>query len=170
MELGDGLRRRLSELEKLAPDIPRRLAGIAEEATIRAVDEAVTLTPPNTFAHGELRGVNMISGELAQHWATDSQTVPETSGGNLTTTLANDKEYASYVNDGHRVDRHFVPGLYVDEDGLLSMDLSKPKGVGLMVGVKTTYVEGLHITDKAVDKYDEVVRAELERITREMGQ
>ena len=49
------------------------------------------------------------------------------------------------------------------------MDLSKPKGVGLMVGVKTTYVEGLHITDKAIDKYDEVVRAELETLTREMG-
>lgn len=170
MELGDGLRRRLAELEKLAPEVPKRLAGIAEEATIRAVDEAVALTPPNTFAHGELRGVNMISGELAQHWATDSQTSPEPSGENLTTALANDMEYASYVNDGHRVDRHFVPGLYVDEDGLLSMDLSKPKGVGLMVGVKTTYVEGLHITDKAIDKYDEVVRAELEQLTRELGQ
>lgn len=170
MELGEGLRRRLAELEKLAPDIPKRLAAIAEDATIRAVDEAMALTPKNTFAHGELRGVNMISGELAKHWDTDSQTVPEVSGENLTTVLANDMEYASYVNDGHRVDRHFVPGLYIDEDGLLSMDLSKPKGVGLMVGTKTTYVEGLHITDKAIDKYDEVVRAELEQLTRELGQ
>ena len=170
MELGEGLRHRLAELEKLAPDIPKRLVAIVEEATVRAVDEAVALTPPNNFAHGELRGVNMISGELAQHWATDSQTAPEPSGENLTTVLANDKEYASYVNDGHRVDEHFVPGLYVDEDGLLSMDLSKPKGVGLMVGTKTTYVEGLHITDKAVDKYDEVVRAELEKLTGEIGQ
>lgn len=170
MELGDGLRRRLAELEKLAPEVSKRLSSIAEEATIRAVDEAVALTPPNTFTHGELRGVNMISGELAQHWATDSQTSPEPSGENLATALANDMEYASYVNDGHRVDKHFVPGLYVDENGLLSMDLSKPKGVGLMVGVKTTYVEGLHITDKAIDKYDEVVRAELEQLTRELGQ
>lgn len=169
MELGEGLRRRLAELEKLAPDIPKRLAAIAEDATIRAVDEAMALTPPNTFAHGELRGVNMISGELAQHWATDSQTVPEASGENLTTVLANDMEYASYVNDGHRVDRHFVPGLYIDEEtGLLSRDLAR-KG-GLVVGTKTTYVEGLHITDKAIDKYDEVVRAELEQLTRELGQ
>lgn len=170
MDLGEGLRKRLAELEKRAPNIPKRLVAIAERATVRAVDEAVALTPPNTFAHGELRGVNMISGELAQHWATDSQTFPEPSGENLTTALANDMEYASYVNDGHRVDRHFVPGLYVDEGGLLSMDLSKPKGVGLMVGVKTTYVEGLHITDKAIDKYDEVVRAELYQLTRELVQ
>lgn len=169
MELGEGLRRRLAELEKLAPDIPKRLAAIAEDATIRAVDEAMALTPKNTFAHGELRGVNMISGELAKHWDTDSQTVPEVSGENLTTVLANDMEYASYVNDGHRVDRHFVPGLYIDEEtGLLSRDLAR-KG-GLVVGTKTTYVEGLHITDKAIDKYDEVVRAELEQLTRELGQ
>ena len=126
MALGDGLRTRLAELEKLAPEIPKRLASIAEGATLRAVELAAALTPPNTFAHGELRGVNMISGELAQHWATDSQTVPEVSGESLTTVLANDMEYASYVNDGHRVDRHFVPGLYVDEEtGLLSRDLDE---------------------------------------------
>lgn len=170
MELGEGLSKRLAGLEKLAPDIPRRLAAIAEKATLRAVDEAAAQTPPNTFAHGELRGVNTISGELAQHWAADSQIVPVASGEELITALANDMEYASYVNDGHRVDRHFVPGLYIDEDGLLSMDLGKPKGVGLMVGTKTSYVEGLHITDKAIDRYDEVARAGLEKLTREMGQ
>ncbi len=169
MALGDGLRKRLAELEKLAPEIPKRLASIAEGATLRAVELAAALTPPNTFAHGELRGVNMISGELAQHWATDSQTVPEVSGESLTTVLANDMEYASYVNDGHRVDRHFVPGLYVDEEtGLLSRDLDG-KG-GLMVGVKSAYVEGLHITDQALDKYGETVQAELEKLTKELGQ
>ncbi len=170
MELGDGLGRRLAELEKRLPHLSKRLAAIAEGATLRAVEEAEALTPPNTFAHGELRGVNTISGGLAQHWAADSQTVPVASGESLTTVLANNLEYASYVDDGHRVDKHFVPGLYVDEDGLLSMDLSKPKGVGLMVGTKTTYVEGLNITDKAIDKYDEVVQAELEKLTKELGQ
>ena len=55
MALGDGLRKRLAELEKLAPEIPKRLASIAEGATLRAVELAAALTPPNTFAHGELR-------------------------------------------------------------------------------------------------------------------
>lgn len=166
MELGDGLRKRLAELERLAPDIPKRLAAIAEEATDQAVTLATELTPPDSFQEGKQRGINMISGELAHHWRTDSSVTPV--GDTFVTVLANDMEYASYVNDGHRVDRHFVPGLYVDEDGLLSMDLSKPKGVGLMVGAKTTYVEGLHITDKAIDKYDEVVRSELDKLEREM--
>ena len=83
--------------------------------------------------------------------------------------MANDMQYASYVNDGHRVDKHFVPGLYIDPaTGLLSMDPAKPKGVGLMVGAKTTYVEGLHITEAAEDMYQKVAEAELRELTREV--
>lgn len=164
MALGDGLRARLAELEKQFPDARGRIAAIAEGATARAIETAIDLTPPNTFEDGEQRGVNMISGEMAKHWATDSSVTPV--GATFVTALANDKEYASYVNDGHRVDKHFVPGLYIDEDGLLSRDLERD--VGLMVGTKTTYVEGLHITDKAIDAYDEVVREEFDKLTREV--
>lgn len=167
MALGDGMKRRLAELEKRFPDMRNRIAGIAQGATLRAIETAKELTPPNTFGDGELRGVNTISGELAEHWATDSSCTPV--GADFVTVLANDKEHASYVNDGHRVDKHFVPGLYVDEGGLLSMDLSKPKGAGLMVGTKTSYVEGLHITEQAIDKYGETAREELDKLTREMG-
>ena len=49
------------------------------------------------------------------------------------------------------------------------MELGKPKGVGLMVGTKTTHVEGLHITEQAIDRYEETVRTELDKLTREMG-
>lgn len=168
MALGDALGKRLAELEKQFPDMRGCIAAIAEGATLRAVERATELTPPNTFADGELRGVNMISGEMAEHWAADSQTVPVESGGELVTTLANDKEYASYVNDGHRLDPHFVPGLYVDADGLLSRDLTRD--VGMIVGTKTSYVEGLHITDDAIDEYRKAVQSEAEKLTREMGQ
>ena len=167
MELGDGLGRRLAELEKRLPHLSKRLAAIAEGATLRAVEEAEALTPPNTFAHGELRGVNTISGGLAQHWAADSQTVPVASGESLTTVLANNLEYASYVDDGHRVDKHFVPGLYLDGDtGLLSRD-SEGKG-GLVVGTKTTYVEGLHITERAKARYREEPGRELDNLAQEV--
>lgn len=166
MELGDGLRKRLAELEKRFPDIKNRLADIAQGATLRAVELAVELTPPNTFEDGEQRGVNMISGEMAQHWVSDSSCTPV--GVGFSTILANNMEYASYVNDGHRVDKHFVPGLYIDADGLLSRDLGRK--CGLVVGTKTTYVEGLHITEKAMDRYDEVARTELDKLTGEIGQ
>lgn len=166
MELGDGLRKRLAELEKRFPDVKNRLADIAQGATLRAVELAVELTPPNTFEDGEQRGVNMISGEMAQHWVSDSSCTPV--GVGFSTILANNMEYASYVNDGHRVDKHFVPGLYIDADGLLSRDLGRK--CGLVVGTKTTYVEGLHITEKAMDRYDEVARTELDKLTGEIGQ
>lgn len=169
MALGDGVRARLAELAARAPDIGGRIAAIAEGATARAVEEAVARTPPNTFGEGEVRGVHTITGELAQHWETDSQTTPTVAADGYRTELANDMQYASYVNDGHRVDKHFVPGLYIDPaTGLLSMDPGKPKGVGLVVGTKTTYVEGLHITDAAKEVYEEVAEAELDKLTREV--
>lgn len=168
MALGDGVRARLAELSARAPDIDRRIVEIAAGATLRAIEKAVELTPPNTFEEDEQRGVNMITGELAQHWVTDSEIAPTAANGYMT-VLANDMEYASYVNDGHRVDKHFVPGLYVDPaTGLLSMDPRKPKGVGLVVGAKTTHVEGLHITEAAKEVYEEVAGAELDKLTREV--
>lgn len=124
---------------------------------------------PEIYEEGEQRGANMIAGELAEHWAADSQTVPTAATDGFMTALVNNMEYASFINDGHRVDKHFVPGLYIDPaTGLLSMDLKKPKGVGLVVGTKTTYVEGLHITDAAKDAYEEAAEAELDKLTREV--
>ena len=168
MNLGEGIQKRMEELLRRQPEIMPRLREIAEGATLRAVEEATIRTPPNTFENGEIRGVNMISGELAQHWATDSQTIPEESGGSLVTVLANDKQYASYVNDGHRVDKHFVPGLYVDDSGLLSRDLTKD--VGMVVGTKTQYVSGLYVKEKAEEKYKEVAEQELEKLAGEVFQ
>lgn len=178
MALGDGVRARLVELAAKDPILAQRIADCAREATYRAVERAVELTPPNTFEDGERRGVHMITGKMAQHWATDSTIEPDQTGGLYRTILGNnvktgdsddDMEYASYVNDGHRVDKHFVPGLYIDPGtGLLSMDPAKPKGVGLMVGTKTTYVEGLHITEAAEDVYQKVAEAELHKLTREV--
>lgn len=166
MTLGDGLRKRMAELAARQAEIAPRLAEIAEGATLRAVEEAVSRTPPNTYQNGEIRGVNTISGELAQHWAADSQTVPVQSGGTFSTTLENDKQYASYVNDGHRMDKHFVPGLYVDDSGLLSRDLSRD--VGMMVGTDTQYVPGLYMKEAGSDKYKEVAEAELRKLAGEV--
>ena len=154
MELGDALQRRMEELAKRQPMIDRRFAAIAEGATLRAVEEAQDHTPPNT------------TGGLAQHWSTDSQTAPVRSGSTYTTTLANDKEYASYVNDGHRMDRHFVPGMYVGDDGLLSMDPARD--VGMMVGTRTRYVPGLYMREKGVDKYSDMAESELRKLAGEV--
>jgi hypothetical protein len=155
---GAQMRKRLNELRRAGEDVPRIIAEVAEGATIEAVRVATENTPPNT---GNIAGTNTRSGQMAQHWEIDSKTSPV----NGRTELANNMQYASYVNDGHRMDKHFVPGLMVD-GGLLQ---KAPAGVntGLVVGTKTTYVPGMYMKEKAIGKYRDVVRTELSKRVEE---
>ena len=159
---GSQMRKRLAELNKAGKDVPKIMMEVAEGATIEAVRVAAENTPPNGGA--AIAGTNIRSGQLAQHWELDSQTKPIYSGGSVRTVLANDKQYASYVNDGHRVDKHYVPGLIANGNLLERVD---PDVGGIMVGTKTTYVEGLYMKQKAIGKYRDVVRNELDKRVRE---
>ena len=148
---GADIQRRLDELRKAQADIPRIINRVAEAATIAAVDKATEKTPPNGGAG--IAGVNARTGDLAQHWQLDSVTRPV----NGKTELVNTMQYASYVDQGHRVDRHFTSHLAI-EGGML---VGKPAGDGgLMVGVKTDYVPGRYMVDAAKKKY----RSEVERM------
>ena len=149
---GSQMRKRLEELRKAGQNVPKIMVEVAEGATIEAA----------------IAGTNMRSGDLAQHWSLDSMTSPVYSGGSVRTTLANQMQYASYVNDGHRVDKHFVPGLIVN-GGRLEL---APDGVdgGLVVGTKTPYVKGLYMKQKGIGKYRSVVRSELEKRVKEAFQ
>ena len=118
------------------------------------MEKAAGLTPPTG---GDLSGTNTRTGELKQHWAADSEIIPVRQGSDWVTILANDKEYASYVDQGHRMDRHFVPGLYVNpESGLLEYDPAAK--VGLIVGAKTPYVPGVYMVDAAKEEYRRAVQ------------
>lgn len=124
------------------------MRAASEQCTKQAIAVAQEKTPPT----GDLSGTNTRTGELKAHWATDSRTKPVVEGNTYTTELANNKEYASYVNDGHRMDRHFVPGLYVNPySGQLEYDASAK--VGMMVGTKTSYVPGLHMKEAAAEDF-----------------
>lgn len=151
------LQQRIQQLKKAQADLPNILYKTAKGATMRAVEAAQEATPPK---EDRLPGTNTVTGELKQHWATDSQVEPDVSGNKLTSYLANNKEYASYVDQGHRMDKHFVPGLYIDENGQLARDLSAK--VGLVVGTKTKYVKGEFMVDKAREAYEKAVLAQLD--------
>lgn len=154
----------IRQLEAIQADLPGMLSDTAKNATLRAIEAAQDKTPPTADSLG---GTNTRTGELKQHWATDSRTEPELQGGQYITELNNDKDYASYVNDGHRMDKHFVPGLYLNEtSGLLEYDPGKRSEAGMMVGTKTKYVEGLHMTDAAMDAYQQTVKTEAETLCR----
>ena len=148
------LQERVEGLKRAQAQLPDLLADIAQEATRRAGGKAAGLTPPTG---GDLSGTNTRTGELKQHWAADSEIIPVRQGSDWVTILANDKEYASYVDQGHRMDRHFVPGLYVNpESGLLEYDPAAK--VGLIVGAKTPYVPGVYMVDAAKEEYRRAVQ------------
>ena len=164
---GSQLRKRIEELREAGQNVPKILEDVAEGATIEAVRVAAENTPPNGGA--AIAGTNTRSGGMAQHWMTDSITAPvggALSGGTtFMTVLANNMQYSSYVNDGHRVDKHFVPGLVVNGN-LLEED---PDGEGgIMVGTKTTYVKGKYMKEKAIKRYRTVVKTELNKRVREV--
>lgn len=155
---------RLLKLKKAQADMPSVLSEVARASTLAAVEAAEIATPPT---EGIRRGVNTITGELKASWRKSSETEPQRRGNAFVTALANNQQYASYVNDGHRMDRHFVPGLYIDpETGLLNRDLTAK--VGIVVGTKTKYVKGRFMTDKARKKREEVVLTMLDGKLKEM--
>lgn len=163
MVSGMDLRERAAQLKKIEAQLPGKLRSAAFNAALRAIETAVDETPPVT---DNLKGTNTRTGEMKEHWVTDSKPAPQKKGGAFTSTLANDKEYASYVDQGHRMDRHFVPGLVANKaSGMLEYNPNK-KG-GIVVGTKTKYVRGLHIVDKAKEQYEKTLKKELEGL-REM--
>lgn len=155
------LQQRIQQLKKAQADLPKILEEVAENATMRAIEAAQAATPPKEgTGRGPYIGANMITGQLKAHWASDSVAKPKLNGISYETFLANNMKYASYVNDGHRMDRHFVPGLYINpESGLL--EYSPGAKVGIVVGTKTRYVKGEFMTDKAREAYEKTVLAEL---------
>ena len=158
---GAETRRYLKRLQKAGVKVREIMLEAAETATLAAVETATANTPPNGGA--PIKGVNTRTGEMAQSWATDSQTTPSISGNTITTMLCNNKQYASYVNDGHRMDKHFTTHVAI-ENGVL---VGKPDGTGgLMVGTKTSYIPGLYMKEKATGKYKTTVRYMLQDAVR----
>lgn len=162
------LQQRLQQLKKAQADLPDILYKTAKGATLRAVEAAMDATPPKKGTDS-LKGTHTRTGALKQHWATDSKVNPMggalSGGSSYTTILANDMEYASYVDQGHRMDKHFVPGLYVNpESGLLEYDPTAK--VGIVVGTKTKYVKGEFMVDKGKEAYEKAVLTELDKEIR----
>ena len=159
MALGDSFKSRLQALRKAGADVPRIMADVTRGATARAVEETAANTPASV-----IRGTNAASGLLRAHWSTDSIVNPVWNGKGWDTFLKNQMEYALYVNDGHRMDRHWTSHLKI-EGGQLT---GKPAGDGgLMVGTKTSYIPGVYMKEKGVKKWQQVVEFELDKAIRE---
>ena len=145
---------------------PEKVRQLAKEATYAAIRAAAEATPPE---EDNLRGVNTRTGQLKSHWAEDSITDPVYKNGTWETYLKNNQYYASYVNDGHRMDKHFVPGLYKNPySGYLEYDATLRDEVGIMVGVKTQYVKGRFMAERGEEAYKDAVDAGLKALAKEI--
>jgi hypothetical protein len=165
MTFGDALKKRMEELQEKSADISKVIAQAQEAATVTAVKKAIDMTPPN--ADTPLRGTGTITGSLKSHWETDSRIVPEVSENEYKTILANNLHYVSYVNNGHRMDKHFVPGLVINPHNGLLEKVDTAMG-GIIVGTQTDYVEGLYMREAALDVYKETIQPELDKRIKEL--
>ena len=166
MGFGNAIQKRVEELRKLGADVPKVIKDVQRTATILAVEKATEMTPPNN--NTPLRGTNAISGDLKSRWAADSAVEPKVDGHKYTTILANNLQYASYVNDGHRMDMHFVPGLMINPHSGLLERVPRELG-GIMVGTKTNYVKGLYMRQTAETTYRRVLEDGLAKIAKELS-
>lgn len=122
-------------------------------------------TPP---LNGEDRGKNTVTGNLAAHWKYEINETPE----ETRVTLTNDMQYASFVDQGHRMDEHFVPWLYIDGMGSIARSIPVPgeKLFGLVVGTQTDYIDGYHMVDKAKERFVKAFRVAHDNIMQGLGE
>jgi hypothetical protein len=158
---GSEMRKRVAELQKVSETANNEVSVAMQAATMVAVETATQATPPN---NAKLAGTNTRTGQLAGHWALDSETTPKRLSDRLQTVLANNMQYASYVDQGHRMDKHYVPGLM--KNGSL-LEMFPPEFGGIVVGTKTSYVPGIYMTKKAEGKYRTVLRFEIQKRIKE---
>lgn len=160
------LQQRLQQLKKLQTDLRGIMEEVSRNATIDAIAAAQDATPPKAGRGVGAPGENTLTGDLKDHWEKDSITEPMggalSGGASYTTVLGNNLEYASYVNDGHRMDRHFVPGLYIDPITKHLVYDEEKRDVGIMVGTKTRYVKGEFMAEKGKEAYEKSVLAQLD--------
>ncbi len=113
----------------------------------------------------------MLTGELSAAWNKDSIKEPIKVGNSYITILGNNQSYASFVENGHVLNKHFVPGLYIDKaKGVLARETDPEKKVGLIVGTKTRWVKGEFMAEKGKRAYQKAIesllRKEIERAMR----
>ena len=126
-----------------------------ESATNDAIRVAVENTPPNKEV-GQRSG--LATGEMSQRWQKDSISKPDQK---MSTYLINTEEYASFVNNGHLLTKHFVPHLFM-QNGKLQYNPTLDGGI--TVGTKTSYVKGYYMVDKAKKEFEKRLKIAIDKM------
>jgi hypothetical protein len=150
--------KKLRELSKKSEDAIQKYRDGVKRNAEDACDVMALAAKEHTPhpGDGKRRGFNVITGELSAHW--EARFIAADPGssylGNV--TLTNDMDYASYVQNGHRLTRHFVPWLYVDGMGTISYETNHAQPMfGMVVGTKTKYIKGVDMVGPAIKAFNE---------------
>ena len=151
MAIGTDMRRFTEKIKSIQRYVSEQTKKNVKDACYEMVAKAKERTPPH---EGEERGKNTVTGNMARHWDSSYEILED---GNIKIKLFNNVQYASYVENGHKMDKHFVPWLYIDGTGTIARHQPNPGEpmFGLVVGTKTTYVEPEHIVEQAKQRFFE---------------
>lgn len=164
MAFGDGLRDMVQKYKGLQPELTAAIPAQLAETTgfiVRKVKEYTPATDEEKYNAG-------AHGDLKAHWDQDSIVTPYRTGDGHTTVVANNLQYASYVENGHRMDKHFVPGLMLVDDVLVYDEaMAAAKAGGITVGTKTKYVRGVYMLDRALREGEAHLQQGMRRVLME---
>lgn len=152
-DLSDKLKQIAENSQRLSKRLKKALQEDARDACEVMEQIAKAHTPHE--GDGKERGFNVITNSLQDSWRAEfkaSHSRKELGS----VLLTNEKPYAPYVQNGHKVTKHFVPWLYKDSMGTISYETFHAQPMfGLVVGTKTNYVEGVDMVGPAQKAFDE---------------
>lgn len=161
LEVRSNLREVQENIKKNFRNIDKLIKNIQHIGTISAINKATELTPPEK---GGVRGTGTITGNLKGAWNRDSITESVKKDGAYITVLANNELYATFVDEGHRLTKHFTTAIMINpETGLIEKVPTGQKG-GMVVGTKTNYIPGKHMKDGAVQEFQKTVNEQFNKL------
>lgn len=150
LDLGKQLKKYSALMKGASAKLKNAMKRNAEKAC-ESAERAIKEKTPHP-GDGKPRGQNVINGALQQAWKVRFETGSSNVFGIV--VITNEKPYAKYVQEGHRVAKHFVPWLYKD-GSVLSREINHEQSLfGLVVGVKTTYVKGIDMVGAGVKAFN----------------
>lgn len=166
MKVTFNLSSKLETLSKNAKDARKKImAGIRQNArdACEIMQEVAREHTPHD-GDGKRRGFNVINNSLQAAWHAEFRPSQEPNEVGVV-KLENAKSYASYVQMGHKVTKHFVPWLYKDDLGTISYETDHNQPLfGLVVGTRTPYVKPVDMIGPAHDAFSRAFIASTQKL------
>jgi hypothetical protein len=169
MKVTFNLSSKMEAISKNAKKVQKKLmAGIRQNArdACEIMQEVAREHTPHD-GDGKRRGFNVINNSLQIAWHAEFQPSQEPNEVGIV-KLENAKSYASYVQKGHKVTKHFVPWLYKDDLGTISYETDHNQPLfGLVVGIKTPYVKPVDMIGPAHDAFSRAFAASNKKLLKD---